>query len=111
MGGGGVGTAWFLGLLGGRPADAATEAAHGGPSGLRANEDAALLDTTARIAAENPGVDYLGIEVHGPGIGALLRRLEEKGYLAVGCNGHVTKPIKKAKLFETIDEYTGSAAL
>jgi len=35
-------------------------------------------ETTARIAEENPGNDYLGVEVHGPGVGALLRRLEER---------------------------------
>ena len=35
-------------------------------------------ETTARIAEENPGNDYLGIEVHGPGVGALLKRLEEQ---------------------------------
>jgi tRNA (guanine-N7-)-methyltransferase len=36
-------------------------------------------ETTARIAAENPGRNFLGIEVHTPGVGALLRRLEELG--------------------------------
>ncbi|MFZ3323333.1 MAG: tRNA (guanosine(46)-N7)-methyltransferase TrmB [Usitatibacter sp.] len=34
-------------------------------------------ETTARIAAANPGNDYLAIEVHGPGVGSLLKRLEE----------------------------------
>lgn len=33
-------------------------------------------DSTAAIAAANPGVDYLGIEVHGPGVGNLLRLIE-----------------------------------
>ena len=33
-------------------------------------------ETTARIAAENPGVDYLGIEVHAPGVGSLLRQVD-----------------------------------
>ena len=33
-------------------------------------------ETTARIAQENPGVDYLGIEVHAPGVGSLLRQVE-----------------------------------
>ncbi|HET9470256.1 MAG TPA: tRNA (guanosine(46)-N7)-methyltransferase TrmB [Usitatibacter sp.] len=36
-------------------------------------------ETTARIAAENPGIDYVAIEVHAPGIGSLLRRVEEEG--------------------------------
>jgi tRNA (guanine-N7-)-methyltransferase len=36
-------------------------------------------ETTARIAAQHPEVDYLGIEVHGPGVGGLLKRVEELG--------------------------------
>jgi len=32
-------------------------------------------ETTARIARENPQVDYLAIEVHAPGVGSLLRKL------------------------------------
>jgi len=36
-------------------------------------------DTTARIAEQHPDVDYLGIEVHAPGVGALLRRIDELG--------------------------------
>jgi tRNA (guanine-N7-)-methyltransferase len=34
-------------------------------------------ETTARIAAANPGNDYLAIEVHGPGVGSLLKRIGE----------------------------------
>jgi tRNA (guanine-N7-)-methyltransferase len=34
-------------------------------------------ETTARIAAENPANDYLGIEVHAPGVGSLLKRIDE----------------------------------
>lgn len=33
-------------------------------------------ETTAAIARENPGTNYLAIEVHGPGVGSLLKRLE-----------------------------------
>jgi tRNA (guanine-N7-)-methyltransferase len=33
-------------------------------------------ETTARIAGENPGTDYLGIEVHAPGVGSLLRQVD-----------------------------------
>jgi len=33
-------------------------------------------ETTATIARDNPGTDYLAIEVHGPGVGSLLKRLE-----------------------------------
>ena len=36
-------------------------------------------ETTARIAAENPATDYLGIEVHTPGVGSLLKQIEEGG--------------------------------
>ena len=36
-------------------------------------------ETSARISAENPHNDYLGIEVHTPGVGALLLKIEELG--------------------------------
>jgi tRNA (guanine-N7-)-methyltransferase len=36
-------------------------------------------DTTARLAAQDPVRDYLGIEVHGPGVGSLLKRIAELG--------------------------------
>lgn len=36
-------------------------------------------ETTVRIAMENPDTDYLAIEVHSPGVGSLLRRVEEEG--------------------------------
>jgi tRNA (guanine-N7-)-methyltransferase len=36
-------------------------------------------ETTARIARENPGTDYLAVEVHAPGVGSLLKHLEEEG--------------------------------
>jgi tRNA (guanine-N7-)-methyltransferase len=36
-------------------------------------------DATAQIAAARPGDDFLGIEVHTPGVGALLQRIEERG--------------------------------
>jgi tRNA (guanine-N7-)-methyltransferase len=35
-------------------------------------------ETTARIAAEHPENDYLGVEVHTPGVGALLKRIDEQ---------------------------------
>ena len=34
---------------------------------------------TAQIAAASPGQDYLGIEVHTPGVGNLLKLMEEQG--------------------------------
>jgi tRNA (guanine-N7-)-methyltransferase len=36
-------------------------------------------ETTARIAAANPDTDYLGIEVHTPGVGSLLKQAGELG--------------------------------
>jgi tRNA (guanine-N7-)-methyltransferase len=36
-------------------------------------------ETTARTAAENPAVNYLGIEVHAPGVGSLLKQLDAAG--------------------------------
>ena len=36
-------------------------------------------DTTAEIARAQPGTDFVGIEVHAPGVGGLLRRLDADG--------------------------------
>jgi tRNA (guanine-N7-)-methyltransferase len=36
-------------------------------------------ETTAALAQAHPECDYLGIEVHTPGVGALLRRIEDLG--------------------------------
>jgi tRNA (guanine-N7-)-methyltransferase len=36
-------------------------------------------DATASIAEAEPQTDFLGIEVHPPGVGALLRRIGERG--------------------------------
>jgi tRNA (guanine-N7-)-methyltransferase len=35
-------------------------------------------ETTAEIAAANAGTDYLGVEVHSPGVGSLLRQIEAR---------------------------------
>lgn len=45
-------------------------------------------ETTARIAAEHPDVDYLGVEVHTPGVGALLKRVGELGLTNVRIVQH-----------------------
>jgi tRNA (guanine-N7-)-methyltransferase len=45
-------------------------------------------ETTARIAAENPGIDYLAMEVHAPGVGSLLRQLEAQGSTNVRVISH-----------------------
>ncbi len=36
-------------------------------------------ETTAAIAASQPHVDFVGVEVHGPGVGAVLNRIEQGG--------------------------------
>ncbi len=36
-------------------------------------------ETTARIAAERPDTDFIAVEVHGPGVGSLLKRIDEAG--------------------------------
>ena len=36
-------------------------------------------ETTARIATDSPGTDFLAIEVHSPGVGSLLKRIGEAG--------------------------------
>ena len=45
-------------------------------------------ETTARIAAQHPECDYLGIEVYGPGIGGLLKRVAELGLTNVRVIQH-----------------------
>ncbi|MDE2082246.1 MAG: tRNA (guanosine(46)-N7)-methyltransferase TrmB [Burkholderiales bacterium] len=36
-------------------------------------------DATAQVAAAQPDTDFIGIEVHPPGVGALLRQIGERG--------------------------------
>ncbi|MGD9952217.1 MAG: tRNA (guanosine(46)-N7)-methyltransferase TrmB [Burkholderiales bacterium] len=36
-------------------------------------------ETTAAIAAARPDTDFIAVEVHGPGVGGLLKRIEEQG--------------------------------
>ena len=45
-------------------------------------------ETTARIAKENPGNDYLAMEVHGPGVGSLLKTLEAESITNVRVIQH-----------------------
>jgi tRNA (guanine-N7-)-methyltransferase len=35
-------------------------------------------DATAQVAAAQPGTDFIGVEVHPPGVGALLQRIDEQ---------------------------------
>jgi tRNA (guanine-N7-)-methyltransferase len=45
-------------------------------------------ETTATIAAANPGIDYLAIEVHTPGVGGLLKLFDERGLANVRIVQH-----------------------
>jgi len=45
-------------------------------------------ETTAAIAAAQPQNDFLGLEVHGPGVGALLNRLDAAGLANVRVIQH-----------------------
>ena len=45
-------------------------------------------ETTARIAAENPATNYLAIEVHTPGVGSLLKQVEEQALTNVRIVQH-----------------------
>jgi len=36
-------------------------------------------ETTAAIAVARPETDFIAVEVHGPGVGSLLKRIEEQG--------------------------------
>jgi tRNA (guanine-N7-)-methyltransferase len=45
-------------------------------------------DTTASIAADHPENDYLGVEVHTPGVGSLLKRIAELGLTNVRVIQH-----------------------
>ena len=45
-------------------------------------------ETTAEIAAAHPEIDYLGIEVHSPGVGSLLKRIDALGLTNVRIVQH-----------------------
>src|SRR5215210_6520877 len=45
-------------------------------------------ETTAEIAASHPDIDYLGIEVHTPGVGSLLKQIAERGLMNVRIVQH-----------------------
>jgi tRNA (guanine-N7-)-methyltransferase len=45
-------------------------------------------DTTADIAGRHPENDYLGVEVHSPGVGALLQRIDKLGLANVRIIQH-----------------------
>ncbi len=45
-------------------------------------------DATAQIAAALPGTDFIGVEVHPPGVGALLKQIGERGLANVRIVQH-----------------------
>jgi tRNA (guanine-N7-)-methyltransferase len=45
-------------------------------------------ETTARIAADHPEIDYLALEVHTPGVGSLLKTLDERAIANVRIVQH-----------------------
>lgn len=45
-------------------------------------------ETTAQIAAAHPHIDYLGIEVHTPGVGSLLKQIEARALTNVRIIQH-----------------------
>ncbi len=61
----------------GRPLDLAAVFGRSAPKILEIGFG--MGETTATIAAANPDKDYLGIEVHTPGVGSLLKQIEEQG--------------------------------
>ena len=58
-------------------------------------------ETTAAIADARRDIDFIGIEVHGPGVGSLLRQIDERGlgnvrivqYDAVAVVSHMIAPV------------------
>ena len=55
------------------------ETAFGRPAPKILEIGCGMGETTAHIAAHHPELDYLGIEVHTPGIGSLCKQIAEKG--------------------------------
>ncbi len=45
-------------------------------------------ETTAAIAEAMPGHDFLAVDVHGPGVGSLLKRIDERGLTNVRVVQH-----------------------
>jgi tRNA (guanine-N7-)-methyltransferase len=60
-----------------RPAPADFAAAFGRQAPLVLEIGFGMGETTAAIAAARPGTDFLGIEVHTPGVGSLLKLIAE----------------------------------
>jgi tRNA (guanine-N7-)-methyltransferase len=50
-------------------------------------------DATAQIAAALPGTNFIGVEVHEPGVGALLKRIGEQGLTNLRLVQHDAVPV------------------
>lgn len=57
----------------------ATEHVFGRKAPLVLEIGSGMGETTAEIAAAHPEADFIAVEVHGPGVGSLLNRIESKG--------------------------------
>jgi len=55
-------------------------------------------DSTAQIARNNPENDYLCIEVHTPGVGSLLKQIEESGLSNIRIIQHDAVEVLKVML-------------
>ena len=62
-----------------RPAPLDAAAAFGRAAPLVLEIGFGMGDATAQIAAARPDTDFLGCEVHTPGVGALLKQIGERG--------------------------------
>jgi tRNA (guanine-N7-)-methyltransferase len=58
-------------------------------------------DSLAKMAAANPHIDYLGIEVHRPGVGHLLLLLHEQGLTNVRIYCHDAMDIMEHKIVDS----------
>jgi tRNA (guanine-N7-)-methyltransferase len=55
-------------------------------------------ETTARMAAQHPEQDYLAVEVHTPGVGSLLKRIEEASLANVRIIQHDAVEVLRAMI-------------
>jgi tRNA (guanine-N7-)-methyltransferase len=59
-------------------------------------------ETTAEIAAAHPHIDYLGVEVHTPGVGALLKRVETLGLRNIRVIEHDAQAVVEQQIADGI---------
>jgi tRNA (guanine-N7-)-methyltransferase len=65
-----------------------TERAFGRRASVVLEIGSGMGETTAAIAQAHPELDFVAVEVHAPGVGALLRRLDEEGLANVRVIRH-----------------------